>query len=53
MARSLTVKNDEVPATSPLFTAFLLLALAWMAISAATTVTTEGPVPDAATLYGE
>jgi len=30
MARSLTVKHEENVPTSPLFTGFLLLAMAWM-----------------------
>lgn len=30
MARSLVVKHEEKPGTSPLFNAFLVLALAWM-----------------------
>lgn len=34
MARSLTVQHEEKPATSSLFTAFLLLAFGWMAVSA-------------------
>jgi len=34
MARSLTVKHEEKPSTTPLFTAFLLLACAWMAATA-------------------
>lgn len=33
MARSLTVKHDEQPATTPLFTAFLLLAAGVLALS--------------------
>jgi len=36
MARSLTVKHEEKPATSPLFTGFLLIAIAWMGLSAFT-----------------
>lgn len=34
MARSLTVKHEEKPSTSPLLTFFLLLAFAWMAATA-------------------
>jgi hypothetical protein len=34
MARSLTVKHDEKPATSLIMTAFLVLAVVWMAASA-------------------
>jgi len=34
MARSLTVKHEEKPATSTIMTAFLVLAIAWMAASA-------------------
>lgn len=30
MARSLVVKHEEKPGTSPLFNSFLILALAWM-----------------------
>ena len=34
MARSLTVKHDEKPATSPLFTGFLLISIGWLMLSA-------------------
>ncbi len=34
MARSLTVKHEEKPATSLIMTAFLVLAVVWMAASA-------------------
>ena len=34
MARSLVVKHDEKPATSPLLTSFLVLALGWMLVGA-------------------
>jgi hypothetical protein len=30
MARSLVVKHEEAPGTSPLLNAFLVLALGWM-----------------------
>lgn len=30
MARSLTIKNTEKPATSRLFNVFLLIAMAWL-----------------------
>lgn len=33
MAKSLTVKHDERPATSGLLTGFLLLSIVWMALS--------------------
>ena len=36
MARSLTIKHEEKPATSPLFTGFLLIAIAWLGLSAFT-----------------
>ena len=36
MARSLTVKHEETPSTSPLLTAFLLLAFAWLGVTALT-----------------
>ena len=50
MARSLTVKHEETPATSPLLTAFLLLACAWMAASALSAASADaGP---ATTLSG-
>ncbi len=48
MARSLTVKHEEKPSTTPLFTAFLLLACAWMAataLSAASAEETSAPLP--------
>ena len=53
MARSLTVKHDEVPSTSPLFTAFLLLAFGWMAASAAVAVAQDMPPGEAPVLYAE
>ncbi len=34
MARSLTVKHEETPGTSMIMTAFLVLAVVWMAASA-------------------
>lgn len=34
MARSLTVKHDEKPATSSLLNAFLLLAFGWLIMGA-------------------
>lgn len=36
MARSLTVRHDEAPGTSTLFTGFLLLACACLLLSALT-----------------
>jgi hypothetical protein len=44
MARSLTVKHEEKPATSLIMTAFLVLAIVWMAASAVF----ASPAPDAA-----
>ena len=41
MARSMTVKHEEKLGTSPLFTAFLLLAFGWMAASAAFSATSD------------
>jgi len=43
MARSLTVKHEEKPATSLIMTAFLILAVVWMTASAVF----ASPVPDA------
>jgi hypothetical protein len=34
MARSLSVKHEEAPATSSLLNFFLLLAFSWMALAA-------------------
>lgn len=34
MARSLNVKHEEKPGTSPLMNAFLALAVGWMALGA-------------------
>ena len=34
MARSLTIKHEEKPSTSPLLNAFLLLAFGWLAVTA-------------------
>jgi len=36
MARSLTIKHEEHARTSPLFTGFLLLSMAWLAATAMT-----------------
>lgn len=56
MARSLTVKHEEKPSTSPLFTAFLLLACAWMAataLSAASAEETTGSLPSPGVIDGQ
>lgn len=56
MARSLTVKHEEKPATSPLFTAFLVLACAWMAataLSAASTDAVASPAMSGALINGQ
>ena len=53
MARSLTVKHEEAPATSSLLTAFLLLAFAWLGLSAIMAATSAPLTPDAAIVYGE
>jgi hypothetical protein len=34
LARSLTIKREENASTSPLFTGFLVIAVAWMLLSA-------------------
>jgi len=36
MARSLTIKHEETASTSPLFTGFLLLSVAWLLAGALT-----------------
>ncbi|MEL6343174.1 MAG: hypothetical protein AAFV53_08555 [Myxococcota bacterium] len=41
MARSLTINHTEKPATSPLFNAFILLALGWMALAAITSASAD------------
>lgn len=41
MARSLTVKHEESTGTSSLFTAFLLLACAWLAAAAVSSASAE------------
>ena len=56
MARSLTVKHEEKPSTTPLFTAFLLLACAWMAataFSAASAEESAAPLPFPAAIDGQ
>ena len=56
MARSLTVKHEEKPATSPLFTAFILLACAWMAataLSAASADVSPSPSLSGALINGQ
>ncbi len=45
MARSLTVTPEEHARTSPLFTGFLLLAVAWMVVSAFGTEATDAAEP--------
>ena len=49
MARSLTVKHEEKPATSLIMTAFLVLAVVWMAASAVF----ASPAPEAPALAPE
>lgn len=53
MARSLTVMHDEAPSTSPLLTAFLLLAFGWMAASAAVAVAQDTSPGETPALYTE
>jgi hypothetical protein len=51
MARSLTIKKEENPATSPLLNVFLLLAVAWMAVTAIVASTADAgtaPLPEIA-----
>ena len=43
MARSLNVKHEEAPATSSLLNAFLLLAFAWLGLSALSAAVAETP----------
>jgi len=51
MARSLTVKHDEAPATSPLLTAFLVLAFGWMAVSALVAMSQDTAPAEDASVY--
>lgn len=44
MARSLTVKPEDDPRTSPLLTAFLLIAFGWLLAAA---LISEAPADDA------
>jgi hypothetical protein len=53
MARSLTVKHEEAPATSSLLTAFLLLAFGWLGLAAIVSAASAPASPDAAIVYGE
>ncbi|MCK6505878.1 hypothetical protein L6R53_21245 [Myxococcota bacterium] len=53
MARSLTVKHEEAPSTSPLLTAFLLLAFGWLALSAAVAVAQDATAAPANEVYAE
>ena len=48
MARSLTVNHDEKPATSALFTGFLVLAIGWLLLSTFTGANEAdaAPAPD-------
>lgn len=41
MARSMTIKQEEKPTTSPLFNIFFLLAVGWMALAAITSANAE------------
>ena len=43
MARSLNVKHEEAPATSSLLNVFLLLAVAWLGLSALSAAVAETP----------
>ncbi len=51
MARSLTVKHEEAPATSSLLTAFLCLAFGWLLLSAALAASTATPPSPEASVY--
>ena len=53
MARSLQVKHEESPTTSPLLTAFLLLAFGWLALSGLVAMAQDQDGPDASGLYAE
>lgn len=49
MARSLTITKEENPRTSPLLNVFLLLAVAWMAVTAVVASTADAgttPLPE-------
>jgi hypothetical protein len=46
MARSLTIKHEETATTSPLFTGFLLLSVAWLLASALTSGDAQAEVID-------
>lgn len=52
MARSLTVKHEEKLGTSPLLTAFLVLAFLWLAASALAAASSESPANAAAEVSG-
>lgn len=47
MARSLVVDHREPPATSPLLTGFLLLALVWLALGSLVAATQSDPASEA------
>ncbi len=53
MARSLTVKHEEAPGTSPLFTAFLLLAFGWLAVSGLVAMADDSPAVQSSGIYSE
>ena len=53
MARSLTVKHEEQPSTSPLLTAFLLLAFGWMLIAAMVSGTSEATTVGSSEIHSE
>jgi hypothetical protein len=46
MARSLTITHEETATTSPLFTGFLLLSVAWLLASALTSGDAQAEVID-------
>ncbi|MCB9777830.1 MAG: hypothetical protein H6742_04640 [Alphaproteobacteria bacterium] len=53
MARSLTVKHEEAPATSPLLTAFLVLAFGWLAVAGIVAMIQDAGASEAPAFYTE
>lgn len=53
MARSLTINKEETPSTSPLLTAFLVLAFGWLAVSGLVAMAQDGAGSETPEFYGQ
>lgn len=53
MARSLTITKEETPSTSPLLTAFLLLAFGWLGLSGVVAMANDSAAVEPPVFYAE